>query len=123
MWVCIILVYVCMYVYTWRSVIFSLFRMKTLLILEGRENMDPSSGKNNQSFFFYEDVEEEFLFLLYTDLGCCLDKSSFLLFPQTCTYSVLLGYCPLTLIVYLHFLSTFPKLQHEFLSMNPKITS
>jgi hypothetical protein len=27
---------------------------------EGRENMDPLSGKNNQYFFFYADVEEEF---------------------------------------------------------------
>ncbi len=47
-WVCIILVYVCMYVYTWRSVIFFLFRMKTfhyVVILEDRENMDPSSEK------------------------------------------------------------------------------
>ncbi len=50
MGVCIILVYVCMYVHTWRSVIFSLFRMKTfhyVVILEVRENMDPSSGKNS----------------------------------------------------------------------------
>ncbi len=36
-WVCVILVYARMYVYTWRSVIF----------LEGRENIDPSSGKNS----------------------------------------------------------------------------
>jgi hypothetical protein len=49
-WVCIILVYVRMYVYTWRSVIFTFFRMKTfhyVVILEDKENMDPSSGKNN----------------------------------------------------------------------------
>ncbi len=49
-WVCIILVYVRKYVYTWRSVIFSSFRMKTfhyVVILEDRENMDPSRGKNN----------------------------------------------------------------------------
>jgi hypothetical protein len=60
-----------MYVYTWRSVIFSLFRMKTFLyvvILEVRENIDPE--------------EEEFFFLLYKDLGCRFDK-----FPLV--YSVL----------------------------------
>jgi hypothetical protein len=54
-WVCIILVYVRMYVYTWRSVIFSLFRMKTFLyvvIVEGRENLDRSSGKIINVFSF-----------------------------------------------------------------------
>jgi hypothetical protein len=57
-----------------------------------RENMDPSSGKNNRFFFFYADVEEEYLFFLYKHLGCRLDKN-FLFSPllQTCAYSVLLG--------------------------------
>jgi hypothetical protein len=43
-----------------------LFRMKTfhnVVILEDRENMDPSSGNNNKYLFFYADAEEEFLFL------------------------------------------------------------
>jgi hypothetical protein len=84
-WVCIILVYVCMYVYTWRSVIFSLFRMKTfhyVVILEVTEKKDSSSGKNNEYFFLYVDAEEEFLFLLYKNLGCRFDKFSFFLFKH-----------------------------------------
>jgi hypothetical protein len=44
--------------------------------------MDPSSGKNNLYFFFYADVEEEFLFFLYKDLGCRFDKVSFFLFKH-----------------------------------------
>jgi len=53
--------------------------------------MDPSSGQKNQDFFFYVDMEEEFLFLLYKDLGCRLDKFPFLHLLQTCAHSVLLG--------------------------------
>jgi hypothetical protein len=44
--------------------------------------MDPSSGKNNSYFFFYVDAEEEFLFLVYKDLGCRFDKFSFFLFKH-----------------------------------------
>jgi hypothetical protein len=70
--------------------------------------MDPSSGKKNQDFFFYVDMEEEFLFLLYKDLGCRFDN--FLLFSTSNMCPVgFIPWCPLTLFVYLYFLSGTPK--------------
>jgi hypothetical protein len=62
-----------------------------------RENMDPWSWQKYY-FFFYADAEEEFLFLLYKDLACRLDKFPFLLFPQTCAHSVLLGSSRFTIL-------------------------
>jgi hypothetical protein len=71
--------------------------MKTfhyVVILEGRKNMDPSSGKNNESFFFYTGAEEEFLFLLYKDLGCRFDKSFLSSSSNMCEYRPV-GFIPM----------------------------
>ena len=56
--------------------------------------MDPSSGKNNEYFFFYADAEEEFLFLLYKDLGCRFDKFFLSSSSNMCVYRPV-GFIPM----------------------------
>ena len=93
MWVCIILVYVRMYVYTWRSVIFSLFRMK-------RQLRCHSGGQRKYESFEWGKIINIFSFMwmrrrnfhfFFIRISVVVWINSFLPFPQTCEDSVLLG--------------------------------
>ena len=94
MWVCIILVYVCMYVYTCRSVICSLFIMKTLTTLSfwrTEQIWILRVGKIINIFSFMRVRRRNFYFFFIRISVVVWINFPFLPFPQTCAHSVLLG--------------------------------